>query len=105
MLLLTAALGAAARKKPAPNYKQFDARRQDIPKDPALAMGLEIEPLIRSLAAKLANGTEAPDFELPVLDVKGNDKSEKIGIVGKKTIRLSSFRGVKPVALAMSGST
>jgi len=105
MLLMAAALGAAARKKPAPNYKRFDARVRDIPKDPALAMGIEIEPLIRSLSAKLANGTEAPDFELPVLDVKENGKGKKIGIVGKKTIRLSNFRGDKPVALTMSGST
>ncbi len=104
-LLLAAALGVAAQKTTAPDYRKFDARRQDIPKDPAVVMGLEIEPLIRSMAAKLANGTEAPDFELPVLDVKENDKGEKIGVVGKKTIRLSDFRGHKPVALTLSGST
>ena len=86
-------------------YGHFDARVQPLPKDPSLAKSIEVEPLIRALRVQLEPGVEAPDFDLPVLLVEENDKGEKIGAVGNDTIRLSSFRGKKPVALTLSGST
>lgn len=86
-------------------YRKFDARLQPVPEDPALAKSLEVEPLIRALGLQLEPGVEAPDFDLPVLRVKVNDQGEKVGAVGDDTVRLSSFRGKKPVAITLSGST
>lgn len=86
-------------------YKRFDARLQPVPEDSSVAKSIEIEPLIRSLGIQLAPGVEAPDFELPLLVVVENDKGEKTGAVGDDTVRLSSFRGKKAVALTLSGST
>ncbi len=86
-------------------YWHFDARLQPVPEDPALAKSLEVEPLIRALGVRLEPGVEAPDFDLPVLLSEENDQGEKTGAVGNDTVRLSSFRGKKPVALTFSGST
>ena len=86
-------------------YKRFDARLQPVPEDSSVAKSIEIEPLIRSLGVKLEPGVEAPDFDLPVLLVEENDTGEKTGAVGNDTVRLSSFRGKKAVALTLSGST
>ncbi len=99
---------AAAAKKTSSvraRYKHFDARLQPVPEDSSVAKSIEIEPLIRSLGIQLAPGVEAPDFELPLLLVGENDKGETIGAVGHDTVRLSSFRGKKAVALTLSGST
>lgn len=76
-----------------------------MPDDPADAKSVEIEPLIRRLGVRLKAGTPAPDFELPVLGTRRNDQGRTIGIVTSDTIQLSSFRGKKPVALTLSGST
>ena len=70
-----------------------------------MAKSIEVEPLIRGLGVQLEPGVEAPDFDLQVLLVEENDKGEQIGAVGNDTVRLSSFRGRKPVALTFSGST
>ncbi len=86
-------------------YRGFDARLQPVPKDSAIAKSLEIEPLIRGLGVRLEAGVEAPDFDLPVLRTEVDDKGAKTGAVGKDTVRLSSFRGKKPVAITLSGST
>ncbi len=86
-------------------YARFDARLEAVPNDPALVKSIEIEPLIRSLGVRLEPGVEAPDFDLPVLRIKENDKGDKIGVIGNETVKLSSFRGKKPVALTLSGST
>jgi hypothetical protein len=86
-------------------YARFDARIEAVPDDPAVAKSIEIEPLIRSLSVKLEPGVEAPDFDLPVLVIKENVAGKKIGRIGNNTVRLSAFRGKKPVALTLSGST
>ena len=86
-------------------YRNFDARLQPVPEDSSVAKSVEIEPLIRSLGVKFEPGVEAPDFDLPLLLVEENDRGEKTGAVGHDTVRLSSFRGKKAVALTLSGST
>lgn len=86
-------------------YARFDAKIEAVPEDPAIAKSVEIEPLIRSLSVKLEPGVEAPDFDLPVLVIKENVAGRKIGTIGNDTVRLSAFRGKKPVALTLSGST
>ena len=86
-------------------YARFDARVEAVPQDSAIAKSVEIEPLIRSLSVKLEPGVEAPDFDLPVLVIKENVAGKKIGTIGNDTVRLSAFRGKKPVALTLSGST
>ncbi len=99
---------AAPAEKPPPDYggyRQYDPRVEPVPEDPPLAKAVEIEPLIRGLGVKLELGTEAPDFELPVLVVRENERNEKVGAIGNDTVRLSAFRGKKPVALTLSGST
>ncbi len=51
-------------------------------------------------------GQLAPDFELPKLAFKTGDSGEPIGVISEKdTVRLSSFRGKKPVCLIMSSYT
>ncbi len=51
-------------------------------------------------------GQLAPDFELPKLTFKTGDSGEPIGVISEKdTVRLSSFRGKKPVCLIMSSYT
>ena len=99
---------AEAAEKTKPDYKRyarFDARLEAVPEEAAIAKSVEIEPLIRALSVQLKPGVEAPDFDLPVLAVKENDKGVKTGAIGNDTVRLSAFRGRKPVALTLSGST
>ncbi len=86
-------------------YRRYDARVQPVPEDPALEKALEIEPLIRGLGVQLKPGVEAPEFHLPVLLAEEHDEGVKRGAVGNDTLRLSSFRGKKAVALTFSGST
>ncbi len=51
-------------------------------------------------------GQFAPDFELPKLTFKTDDTGKPIGVISEKdTVRLSSFRGKKPVCLIMSSYT
>ncbi len=51
-------------------------------------------------------GQFAPDFELPKLTFKTDDAGKPIGVISEKdTVRLSSFRGKKPVCLIMSSYT
>jgi hypothetical protein len=51
-------------------------------------------------------GQFAPDFELPKLAFKTDDTGKPIGVISEKdTVRLSSFRGKKPVCLIMSSYT
>ncbi len=51
-------------------------------------------------------GQFAPDFELPILTFKTDDTGKPIGVISEKeTVRLSSFRGKKPVCLIMSSYT
>jgi len=51
-------------------------------------------------------GRFAPDFELPKLTFKTDYTGKPIGVISEKdTVRLSSFRGKKPVCLIMSSYT
>ena len=51
-------------------------------------------------------GEFPPDFELPRLTFRTDAAGKPIGIINEKdTIRLSSFRGKRPVCLIMSSYT
>jgi hypothetical protein len=51
-------------------------------------------------------GQYAPDFELPRLTITTDPSGKPIGVISETdTIRLSSFRGKKPVCLIMSSYT
>ena len=99
---------AEAAEKATPDYRRyahFDARLEAVPEEAAIAKSIEIEPLIRALSVQLKPSVEAPDFDLPVLGVEENEEGVKTGVIGDDTVRLSSFRGKKPVVLTLSGST
>ncbi len=56
-------------------------------------------PLVKS-------GEFAPDFELPRLTITTDSNGEPIGLISETgTVKLSSFRGKKPVCLIMSSYT
>jgi hypothetical protein len=56
-------------------------------------------PLIRE-------GEYPPDFDLPRLHFKTDESGKTVGVIDEKdTVRLSSFRGKKPVCLIMSSYT
>ena len=56
-------------------------------------------PLIRQ-------GEFPPDFELPKLNFRTDETGKTVGVINEKeTVRLSSFRGKKPVCLIMSSYT
>lgn len=68
-------------------------RRMAPPDSPLGLPDVDASPLYRDLStAKVGVGDEALDFELPVLE-------------GEGTVRLSSFRGVRPVALVFGSYT
>lgn len=47
-----------------------------------------------------------PDFELPKLNFRTDETGKTVGVINEKdTVRLSSFRGKKPVCLIMSSYT
>jgi hypothetical protein len=51
-------------------------------------------------------GEFAPDFELPRLTFKTDAAGKTVGVISENdTIKLSSFRGRKPVCLIMSSYT
>lgn len=51
-------------------------------------------------------GEPAPDFELPKLTITTDADDNPIGLISETdTVRLSSFRGKKPVCLIMSSYT
>ena len=55
---------------------------------------------------KIKVGDYAPDFELPRLTITADPNDRPIGVINESnTIRLSSFRGKKPVCLIMSSYT
>ncbi len=56
-------------------------------------------PLIRE-------GEFPPDFELPKLNFRSDEEGKTVGVTKEDdTVRLSSFRGQKPVCLIMSSYT
>ena len=55
---------------------------------------------------KVKVGEFAPDFELPKLTFKTDATGKTVGVINEKdTIRLSAFRGKKPVCMIMSSYT
>lgn len=50
-------------------------------------------------------GQEAPDFDLPKLIITRNKEGKPIGKISEEKIKLSSFRGKKPVCMIMSSYT
>ncbi len=56
-------------------------------------------------AAAIKIGEPAPDFELPKLIITRDADGNPIGKVSEEKIKLSSFRGKKPVCLIMSSYT
>ena len=51
-------------------------------------------------------GRFPPDFELPKLSFSKDAAGKSVGLISEKdTVRLSSFRGKKPVCLIMSSYT
>ncbi len=55
---------------------------------------------------KVKVGELAPDFELPRLVLKTDASGKNVGVISdSETVRLSSFRGKKPVCMIMSSYT
>jgi len=55
---------------------------------------------------KVKVGELAPDFELPRLTFKTDTSGKNVSVISNSdTIRLSSFRGKKPVCMIMSSYT
>ena len=55
---------------------------------------------------KVKVGELAPDFELPKLVLKTDASGKSIGVISEnETVKLSSFRGKKPVCMIMSSYT
>ncbi|MFB0525771.1 MAG: hypothetical protein ACETVZ_09520 [Phycisphaerae bacterium] len=60
----------------------------------------------RGYNRKIKIGEFPPDFELPRLNLKTDEAGKPIGVISQNdTIRLSSFRGKRPVCLIMSSYT
>ncbi len=56
-------------------------------------------------AGAITVGEIAPDFELPRLIITRDADGNPIGKISEEKIKLSSFRGKKPVCLIMSSYT
>ena len=60
----------------------------------------------RGYNPKINIGEFPPDFELPRLTIKTDETGDSIGVISEDdTVRLSSFRGKRPVCLIMSSYT
>ncbi len=60
----------------------------------------------RGYNPKINIGEFPPDFELPRLVIKTDDTGKPHGVISEEdTVKLSSFRGKKPVCLIMSSYT
>ncbi|MCF7974264.1 MAG: hypothetical protein K9N55_10645 [Phycisphaerae bacterium] len=60
----------------------------------------------RDANPKIVYGQFPPDFNLPRLRFEANAQGKPVGVIDDQdTIRLSSFRGKKPVCLIMSSYT
>ena len=63
-------------------------------------------PQPRGYNPKIRIGEFPPDFELPRLTLKTDEAGKPIGVISQNdTIRLSSFRGKRPMCLIMSSYT
>ena len=62
--------------------------------------------LPRGYNPKVTIGEFPPDFELPRLTIKTDETGKSVGVINEEdTVRLSSFRGKKPVCMIMSSYT
>jgi hypothetical protein len=60
----------------------------------------------RGYNPKINIGEFPPDFELPRLAIKTDETGKSQGVISEEdTVRLSSFRGKKPVCMIMSSYT
>ncbi len=60
----------------------------------------------RGYNPKITIGEFPPDFELPRLTIKTDETGKSVGVIRREdTVRLSSFRGKKPVCMIMSSYT
>jgi hypothetical protein len=60
----------------------------------------------RGYNPKIKIGEFPPDFELPRLIIKTDENGKSSGVISEDdTVRLSSFRGKKPVCMIMSSYT
>jgi len=60
----------------------------------------------RGYNPKINIGEFPPDFELPRLVIKTDESAKSQGVISEEdTVRLSSFRGKKPVCMIMSSYT
>ena len=59
----------------------------------------------RASSGAITVGEAAPDFELPRLIITRDADGNPIGKISEEKIKLSSFRGKKPVCLIMSSYT
>ncbi len=60
----------------------------------------------RGYNPKIKIGEFPPDFELPRLTIKTDETGKSVGVINEEdTVRLSSFRGKKPVCMIMSSYT
>jgi len=60
----------------------------------------------RGYNPKVTIGEFPPDFELPRLVIKTDETGKSHGIISETdTVKLSSFRGKKPVCMVMSSYT
>lgn len=59
----------------------------------------------RGGSGKIKVGEPAPDFELPRLIISRDSQGKPIGKISEEKIKLSSFRGKKPVCMIMSSYT
>ncbi len=57
-------------------------------------------------SSKIKVGEFAPDFELPTLTFETDAAGKTVGVISDdNTVKLSSFRGKKPVCMIMSSYT
>ena len=89
-------------KKAAP--QQAGETRQESLKAPAKEPEKTVK---RSREEKpvLVAGQIAPDFELPRLTIKTDEEGKTVGKISTETVKLSSFRGKRPVFLIFSSYT
>ena len=62
--------------------------------------------LPRGYNPKINIGEFPPDFELPRLVIETDETGKSVGVISETdTVKLSSFRGKKPVCMIMSSYT
>lgn len=82
---------------------------------PAIVLSILVSLIVLSAYSKgqvntqnplIKEGEFPPDFELPRLTFRTEETGKTVGVINERnTVRLSSFRGKKPVCLIMSSYT